>query len=39
MSKFQFDVINHVLYVTFLLDKLEVDYINGFVKNMNYALV
>ncbi len=39
MSKFQMDVISHVLYVTFLLDTVEVDYINGFVKTMNFALV
>jgi hypothetical protein len=39
MSKFQMDVISHVLYVTFLLDIVEVDYINGFVKTMNFALV
>jgi hypothetical protein len=39
MSKFQFHIISHVLYVTFLLDTLEIDYINGFVKIVNYALV
>jgi hypothetical protein len=39
MSKFQMDVISHVLYVTFLLDTIEVDCINGFVKTMNFALV
>jgi hypothetical protein len=39
MFKFHLDVISHVLYVTFLLDAIEVDYINGFVKTMNYVLV
>ncbi len=27
------DVISHVLYATFLLETIEVDYINGFCEN------